>query len=181
NGAESESQNSGSARGRDRRRERDERRGRSGRDRHRSLSPEEAVLPAVTSQHEPEPAPQPFSDDVPAFEVAETVLEAVEEFHETVAEYEPDEEASASYRVDPAGPSEFRQGSTIDESMEPVDAEAVAQVRLDETHGFAADTSHEFTSVQPTGEMISEWPLTPENPTAEPQPSAPIEHETAVQ
>ena len=67
-----ESQSSGSARGRDRRRERDERRGRSGRDRGRSLSPEEAVLPAVTSQHEPEPAAQPFSDDVPAFEVAET-------------------------------------------------------------------------------------------------------------
>src|SRR6185437_9685210 len=180
NGAESESQNSGSARGRDRRRERDERRGRSGRDRHRSLSPEEAVLPAVTSQHEPEPAPQPFSDDVPAFEVAETVLEAVEEFHETVAEYEPDEEASASYRVDPAGPSEFRQGSTIDESMEPVDTKTAVQPRFDETHGFTTDTSHEFTNVQSTGEMISEWPLTQEKAT-ETQPSGPIEHEAAVQ
>src|ERR1700744_6523790 len=65
-----ESFSSGSARGRDRRRERDERRGRSGRE--RSVSPEEAVLPAVTSQHEPEPAARAFSDDVPAFEVAET-------------------------------------------------------------------------------------------------------------
>ena len=207
-----ESYNSGSARGRDRRRERDERRGRPGRN--RSISPEEAVLPAVTSQHEPEPASQPFSDDVPAFEVAETearlelerhaaenvdyaastdvaphaeeapresVLEAVEEFHETVAEYEPGEEASASYRVDPAVPSEFRQSSTIDESIEAVDAESVAEPRFDETHGFA-DASHEFTNVQPTGEMISEWPLTPENSTAvDSQPSAPIEHEAAVQ
>jgi ribonuclease E len=211
NGAESYSSG---ARGRDRRRERDERRGRPGRDRSRSLSPEEAVLPAVTSQHEPEAAPQPFSDDVPAFEIAETearlelerhvagdvvytpstdvaaaeeapsesVLEAVEEFHEVVAEYEPGEEAAASYRVDPAGPSEFRQSSTIDESIEPVDAETVAEVRFDETHGFATDNAHEFTNVQPTGEMISEWPLTPENSTAiEAQPSAPIEHEAAVQ
>ena len=210
-----ESYGSGSARGRDRRRERDERSGRPGRPgRDRSLSPEEAVLPAVTSQHEPEPAPQPFSDDVPAFEVAETearlelerfaaedvdytpstdvapaeeapsesLLELVEEFHETVAEYEPGEAASASYRVDPSGPSEFRQSSTIDESIEPVDAESVAEARFDETHGFATDTGHEFTSVQPTGEMISEWPLTPESSTAvEPQPSAPIEHEGAVQ
>jgi ribonuclease G len=207
-----QSYSSGSVRGRDRRRERDERSGRSGRD--RSLSPEEAVLPAVTSQHAPEPAPQPFSDDVPAFEVAETearleleryaaedvdytpatdvapaeetpresVLELVEEFHETVAEYEPGEAASASYRVDPAGPSEFRQSSTIDESMEPVDAETVAEARFDETHGFAADTAHEFTSVQSTGEMISEWLLTAENSaTVESQPSAPIEHESAVQ
>ncbi len=213
NGAESQA--SGSPRGRDRRRDRDERRGGSpGRER-QSLTPAEAVLPAVTSQHEPEPARQPFSDDVPAFEVAETearfelerhavedvdytpatdvapeddavpnaaVLEAVEEFHEIVAEYEPGEEASAFYRVDPAGPSEFRQSSTIDESIEPVDAETVVEPRFDETHGFASDSTHELTNVQPTGEMISEWPLTPENSTAvESQPSAPIQHETAVQ
>jgi ribonuclease G len=217
NRAESEaagSYSSGSGRGSDRRRDRDQRRGSSGRGRDRSLTPEEAVLPAVTSQHEPEPASQPFSDDVPAFEVAETearfelerhaaeevayvaatdvapaeeapsesVLEAVEEFHETIAEYEPGEEASASYRVDPAVPSEFRQSSTIDESIEPVDAETVAEPRFDETHGFAADSTHEFTNVQPTGEMLSEWPLTPEKSVAvESQPSAPIEHETAVQ
>ncbi|HEV2575666.1 MAG TPA: Rne/Rng family ribonuclease [Acidobacteriaceae bacterium] len=205
---------SGSARGGDRRRERDARRGRSGRERDR-LSPEEAVIPAVTSQHEPEPAPQPFSDDVPSFEVAETqarlelehhvaeesvyapetdvapvsaetssesVLEAVQEFHETVAEYEPGEEASASYRVTPAGQSEFRQSGTVDEAIEPVDAEGVAEPRFDETHGFAGADAHEFTNVQPTGEMISEWPLTPENASAaEAQTAAPIEHESAVQ
>jgi ribonuclease G len=209
-----DSYSSASVHGRDRRRERDERSGRPARGRNRSLSPEEAVLPGVTSQHEPEPASQPFSDDVPAFEVAETearldlehfaaqdveytpatdvapaeetprasVVELVEEFHETVAEYEPGEEASASYRIDPAGPSEFRQSSTIDESIEPVDAEGVAEARFDETRGFASDNAHEFTNVQPTGEMISEWPLTPENATAaESEPGAPIEHETAVQ
>ena len=83
---------------------------------------------------------RPQTDVAPTREEPATapVLEAVEEFHETVAEYEPGEEASASYRVDPAGPSEFRQSSTIDESIEPVDAESVAEPRFDETHGFAA-------------------------------------------
>jgi ribonuclease G len=204
---------SNAARGRDRRRERDQRSGRFGRERQR-LSPEEAVLPGVTSQHEPEAAAQPFSDDVPAFEVAETearlelerhaagdvlytpetdvappseqapaaaVLEAVEEFHETVAEYEPGEEASASYRVTPAGQREFRQTGTVDEAIEPVDSEGVAEARFEETHGFAAENAHEFTNVQPTGEMISEWPLTPEKSSLEPEPTAPIEHESAVQ
>jgi ribonuclease G len=38
-----------------------------------------------------------------------------EELHETVSEYEPGEDASASYRVDPAGPSEFRQPSVLEE------------------------------------------------------------------
>jgi ribonuclease E len=206
-------QASSSSRGRDRRRERDERRGLFGR-KPEQLSPEEAVLPGVTSQHEPEPAPQPLSDDVPAFEVAETearlelerhaaqdvaytpetdiapaddeapsgsVLEAVEEFHETVAEYEPSDEASASYRVDPVGPSEFRQSGTIDESIEPVDAESLVEARFDETHGFAGAETHEFTNVQPTGEMISEWPLTPEKSAEASQAAAPIEHESAVQ
>jgi ribonuclease G len=212
----SEAPSAGSARGRDRRRDRDEKRGRFGRGRDRSLSPEEAVLPGVTSQHEPEPAALPLSDDVPSFEVAETearmelehhaasdvayaaetdsapvsaeaatasVFEAVEEFHETVSEYEPGEAASASYRVDPAGTSEFRQTSTIDESIEPVDAETVVEPRFDETHGFAAADAHELTNVQPTGEMISEWPLTPEKTAAaeEAQAGAPIEHEAAVQ
>ena len=202
-----------SSRGRDRRRERDERSGRFGRNRDRSLSPEEAVLPGVTSQHEPEAASQPLSDDVPSFEVAETearlelehhaggdvtyaaetdsapaseeaatvsAFEAVEEFHETVAEYEPGEEASASYRVDPSGPSEFRQTSTIDEAIEPVDAEGVVEPRFDETHGFAAADVHELTNVQPTGEMISEWPLTPEQSSGV-EAAAPIAHEAAVQ
>ncbi len=200
----------GSARGRDRRRERDERRGRFGRERER-LTPEEAVLPGVTSQHEPEPASQPISDDVPGFEVAatearlelerhavqspetdvapvayetptESVFEAVEEFHETVAEYEPGEEASASYRVPPAGQSEFRQSGTIDEATEPVDAKGVAEARFSETRGFAGADAHEFTNVQPTGEMISEWPLTPEKTAdTDAQSAAPIEHESAVQ
>ena len=75
---EARSSDAGSeVRGRDRRRERDEKRGR-GRER---LTPEEAVLPGVTSQHEPEAAAQPFSDDVPGFEVAETEARMELEHH----------------------------------------------------------------------------------------------------
>jgi ribonuclease G len=203
--------------GRDRRRERDQQRGRSGGGTESPLTPAEAVLPAVTSQHEPERSAMPFSDDVPGFEVAETearldlehraahgaeyeaqtdfapadaeapsepVLEAVEEFHETVAEYEPGDDASASYRVDPAGPSEFRQSGTVDEANTPVDAEGFAEVRFNENHGLEAEGAHAFTTVQPTGEMLSEWPLTPEAKVASEeiaQAGAPIEHEAAVQ
>ncbi|HEX4155421.1 MAG TPA: Rne/Rng family ribonuclease [Acidobacteriaceae bacterium] len=206
---------SAGAGGRGRRRDRDEQRGRFGRGGERSLTPAEAVLPAVTSQHEPERAAEPLSDDVPAFEVAETearlelehraaenvayepltdvaaaefetpVLEAVEEFHETIAEYEPGEEASASYRVNAAGQREFRQSGTVDETTEPVDAESVVEPRFAESHGFVGEAgAHEFTTVQPTGEMISEWPLTPEAgavPEEIAQPAAPIAHEAAVQ
>ncbi|MGD0649122.1 MAG: Rne/Rng family ribonuclease, partial [Acidobacteriaceae bacterium] len=74
------------------------------------------------------------------------------EFEETSAEYEPEENASASFRVDPAGAREFRQGSTVDEP--------------------------EFTSLQPTGELISE---VAHAEIVHADPTAPIEHEAVVQ
>ena len=207
-----ESVDRGDPGGRDRRRERDERRGRPGQQTYAStaLTPAEAVMPGVTSQHEPEFLP--LSDDAPAFELGETeerieveqelaadvmyepvtdlapastkpsqtLLEAVEEFHEVVAEYEPGDEASASFRVDPAGPSEFRQNAPSEELYD----EEFAAVRFEEHGTLSADAAeHEFTSVQPTGEMISEEPLTPETeaaPLDAVQPAAPIEHEASV-
>jgi len=177
------SQDSGE-RGGDRRRDRDDRRGRGGREprgdqraargdaqrdsqgdfqtaysgRPRGIDPAEAVQPAVTSQHEPEATFLPLHEDGSAMET-KSLPEPVE-FQETVAEYEPGEDASASYRVDPVGPSEFRQGSTVDELEEH------------------AASEHTFTAVQPTGEMISdvsEAEILPRHP------AAPIEHEAAVQ
>ena len=156
-----ESAERGSYRGRDR----DGRRGRGGRDqrdaqtaysgRPRGLDPAEAVQPAVTSQHEPEDTVLPLQEDGSDVEhaIAAETPETVE-FQETVAEYEPGEDASASYRIDPSGPSEFRQGSSVEE------------------------LEHTFTAVQSTGEMISE---VPEAESAEQHPSAPIAHESAVQ
>jgi ribonuclease G len=112
----------------------------------------------VTSQHEPEDVVLPLHEDGSDAERT-ALLESPEtpetvEFQETVAEYEPGEDASASYRVDPSGPSEFRQGSSVEE------------------------LEHTFTAVQSTGEMISE---VPEAESAEQHPSAPIAHESAVQ
>ena len=206
--------------GRDRRRDRDQQRQGGRTEFHsqsprRELDPSEAVLPAVTSQHEPEETILPLSDDAPAYEIQafeeeqkveahdslhtiyepqyesqtdvapleaeaklEPVFEAVEElhetvveFHETTSEYEPGEEASASYRVDPAGPSEFRQ------SAPDSDAEFVATLPEE----VESEPVHEFTTVQPTGEMISEPVHAEIAPQATENPAAPIEHEHAVQ
>ena len=194
-------------RGRDRRRGRDEQRGR-GRDGQREsaprteyraeptvIDPAEAVLPAVSSGHdvaeseyEPQYVGQTDLAPVEAVETAaqheaefeeaiasvhdaelreaEELPEAVEpepEFHETTAEYEPEENASASFRVDPAGAREFRQSGV----EEPV-VEAVH------------DVGHEpeFTSLQPTGELISE---VAHAETLHADPTSPIEHEAVVQ
>jgi ribonuclease G len=180
-------------RGRDRRRGRDDQKGRGGnresaprteyRAEPRGIDPAEAVLPAVTSQHdvaqseyEPKWAGQtdlarvevlePAAEHEAEFEESISELhdaelqEATElpepEFHETTAEYEPEENASASYRVAPAGAREFRQGSTVEEPV----------------------AEHELTSLQPTGELISE---VAHAEIVHPDPTAPIEHETVVQ
>jgi ribonuclease E len=195
----------GGDRGRDRRRGRDEQRGRGGRDGNRDAAPKaeysaaprgidpaEAVLPAVTSQHDvveseyephypaqtdlaPVETNEPVAEHEAEFEAAvgehrgAEALEAEAEFHETTMEYEPEENASASFRVDPAGQREFRQSSLIEERgiEEPV---------AEETHTPVME--HEFTTLQPTGELISEVAHTE---TKHADPTAPIEHETVVQ
>jgi ribonuclease E len=173
-------------RGRDRRRGRDEQRGRGGRDGQqdsaprdearseyraepRGIDPAEAVLPAVSSAHdvreseyEPGFAPKwaaqtdlaPIETLEPAaaheaeFEEAISERHDVElpepEFHETTAEYEPEENASASFRVDPAGAREFRQSSVPEELV-------VEELVVNEPA-----PEPEFTTLQPTGELISE-------------------------
>jgi ribonuclease E len=181
----------GGDRGSDRRRGRDRDRDRGGRGNRdsreaaprteyraepRAIDPSEAVQPAVSSQHdlaerEYEPTYVVETDilDVeqetlsePSVDLVEEFQEAVAEFHETTTEYEPGNDASASYRVDPVSPREFRQSSTVDE-FEAEEMSAAA---------------HQFTTLQPTGELISEI----EQPDAAATESiAPIEHETAVQ
>ncbi len=134
--------------------------------------PSEALLSAVEHLHE---------TVAMAAEPAATVDASlpVEEFHEETTEYEP-EEASASYRVDPVSPSEFRQGSA-------------GELAEDEEMLAAGDEArHEFTSLQASGEMLSEPPSevagadaagdamkTPAL-TESTHPTSPIEHETAI-
>jgi ribonuclease G len=79
--------------------------------------------------------------------VAEPESEVEPELEETTREYEP-EEASASYRVDPAPPREFRQASPAVE--EPV--EELAEERVEEL----AKEPHQFTAISETGNMFSE-------------------------
>jgi ribonuclease G len=121
-------------------------------------------------------------------------------------DYEP-HEASASYRVDPVAPSEFRQsGSTLEPPVEleepttaptsthtitPVPSEHPAKLHSD-IDAVAADSAepavaaHDVTSIAASGEMISEpIELVPEAahhpaPIDTPEPASPIRHEGAV-
>ena len=88
-------------------------------------------------------------------------------------EYEPSE-ASASYRVDPAPPSEFRQSApAIEEELfeEEVISEPVAEpvASFEPVHD---DSAHEFTSIFPTGEMHSEPVALTTQDLVAPAPSA---------
>ena len=149
----------------------------------RGIDPAEAVLPAVSSGHDvaerdyephyagqtdlaPVEALEPVAEHEAEFEEAISELhdaelqEAAElpelELHETTAEYEPEENASASFRVDPAGTREFRQSGGVEEpAAEP-----------------------ELTNLQPTGELISE---VAHAEMVQTDPTAPIEHEAVVQ
>jgi ribonuclease E len=174
-------------RGGNRRRGRDEQRGRGGREERprtetprafsaapRGMDAAEATQPAVSTGHdvverEYEPVYEPVhamqNDALPVeAKLVEEFHEAITEFHETTTEYEPGEDASASYRVDPAGTSEFRQSGSVEE-FDAVETE----------HGTA---DHEFTSVQAGGEMVSEA-IAEDHAVA--SPTAPIAHESAVQ
>jgi len=193
----------GAERGRNRRRGRDEQRGRGGREVNRDaaprtefraeprgMDPAEAVQPAVTSQHDvaeseyephypvqtdlaPVETNEPVAEHEAEFEAAVGELREAEiseeaDFHETelretTTEYEPEENASASFRVDPAGQREFRQSVPVEEIL----AETPAEV-----------AEHEFTTLQPTGELISE---VEHAEIKQADPTAPIAHEAAVQ
>jgi ribonuclease E len=65
----------------------------------------------------------------------------VEEVHEVVVpvDYEPTD-ASASYRIDPVAPSEFRQSAPVLEESEVVEAAEVA-----ETHAIETSSAHRVT------------------------------------
>ena len=122
------------------------------------LEPSEAVLPPVSSGHDTEEAEQPVESmyQGPA-EIIEESQEPIAEFQEITTEYEPEEDASASYRIDPAGPSEFRQSSVMEEfpveevheqhaepHMEHLAKEAIAEpsVEIEEQHIEHHETEH---------------------------------------
>ncbi len=102
-----------------------------------------AATPEASVQHVPGPvaveAPQP----TPQVEV----------------EYEP-ENASASYRVDPVPPSEFRQSAPVLEPVQEPVQEAQPgpqpEAAAEATAEPVATEPHDVTAITPSGEMISE-------------------------
>ncbi|HEY4382313.1 MAG TPA: Rne/Rng family ribonuclease [Acidobacteriaceae bacterium] len=122
-------------------------------------------------------APEPIVASVEAVPVA-PVAAAPEPILHVEAEYEPSE-ASASYRIDPAAPSEFRQSApTLEPPVE--EAEPIAEPET------PAAELHDVTAIAASGEMLSEpAELLPAHsqhpaPIETPEPASPIHHEGAV-
>ena len=163
--------------------------------RHRRSEPRQEL------RNNPEPHAQVIQepDGVSVVEIPEEQPEVAEALHPELAaaahshheepkpttpvEYEPIE-ASASYRVDPVAPSEFRQSApTIEPPVETQPEHAADQPAATQFERFdwqtdAAPVAHELTDIHATGEMVSEAPaVTPQETT---EASAPIQHETAI-
>ena len=151
----------------------------------------EAVSETVIAEQQAVPA---GSEAVAAAPETETPAVAAAE-----TEYEP-EEASASYRVDPIAPSEFRhsgffESETIEAGTIEVAASEGAAPALDTTgvppppppfvaESVAAETAagHAVTSISETGEMYSEPEMPAVVVAAESveQETSPMLHETAI-
>ncbi|MCU1319421.1 MAG: ribonuclease, Rne/Rng family [Edaphobacter sp.] len=139
----------------------------------------EAMHPEVAATHQEEPKPA------------------------TPGEYEPTE-ASASYRVDPVAPSEFRQSaptveppvetspeshveSPIESHVEPQAPSVTSYEKFDwqteEAPSASVDVApapHELTTLHATGEMSSEVSVPAVTPQETAEQTAPIQHETAI-
>ncbi len=135
-----------------------------------SIPPYFAESVAVT---ESQPEPPINSTFVPPPPMPTEMLQRLEAKVEN--EYEP-AEASASYRVDPVAPSEFRQPvqvveeQTVRETVRPATG-ADAQDHATEGEG-AAPTEHQLTSIFATGEMHSEAVEMTTQDLVAPSPSA---------
>ena len=142
-------------------------------DSHGPPAPEVEIVPEPTAYSAPATtgvAPPPFPEAVAAPDPTPHIE----------VEYEP-AEASVSYRVDPAPPSEFRQSAPV---LEPPVEEAPVEVAVEEAVPVAEH--HDITTISPTGEMFSEpVEVLPEvtshpAPIETPEPTSPIHHEGAI-
>jgi ribonuclease E len=99
-------------------------------------------------------------------EVAEALIApAIEPVPQEPVEYEP-VEASASYRIDPVAPSEFRQSASVIETPE----EQPEQVAVETTEHVAASSVHTITPAPE--ETVAELHVSQPEPVVE-QPAAP--------
>ena len=99
-------------------------------------------------------------------EVEQTSQEAQKAPVTEPVEYEPGEDASVSYRVDPIPPSEFRQNppvaqvEIVHEPVEEVTAEETPEPAVHAEHVAAeGSANHEMTTVHASGEMESAAPV----------------------
>jgi ribonuclease G len=158
----------------------------------RDARPDRIAPPAVATAAHREPA-NPFTpaagvaqepvapsvDQAPGNQAPEIAQDASPFVPDTApaVEYEPTE-ASASHRVDPLPVSEYRQSAP---TLEP----SAAPEATPEPSGPAAE-AHDITSINATGEMLSEpveiVPDLPSHPAPMevPEPASPIRHEGAV-
>jgi ribonuclease E len=85
------------------------------------------------------------------------VVAAPEQSPQIEVEYEP-ENASASHRIDPVPPSEFRQSAPVLEPVPVALQEAQPELQPEVAAEAAAESvaeAHDITSITPAGEMIS--------------------------
>ncbi len=170
----------------------------------RQMDPAKAVLPPVSSGHdvaesEYEPISAGQTDLAPVegldaaaaheaeFEDAISELHDAElqeaedlpdpEFHETTMEYEPEENAAVSFRLDPSGAREFRHGGSVAEPQESVspaqEPDAAAFVEAAAVQAPADSAQPHAAAAQPPAERIAA--LQPVGLTSDdrPVPSAP--------
>ena len=133
----------------------------------------EDLQPQVTEQAEAASSVEAAAVIPEAVETEHVDEIAVEQTHESVppTEYEP-VNASASYRIDPVAPSEFRQSaSAVDEATEQVEESSAHEEE---------PSAHEFTAIHATGEMATEPPVAAFVPEQATEPASPIEHEKAI-
>ncbi|HWB31835.1 MAG TPA: Rne/Rng family ribonuclease [Acidobacteriaceae bacterium] len=147
-------------------RDRDRRGRRRGNERPSFSEPvaEASDVPAFDAAPVPEAEPAPVTEP-PALQAPAPAIEN---------EYEPTE-ASASYRVDPVPPSEFRQSTPVLEPEHEAPAETAAH---DVTSISAAGEMHS----EPVEEIVSAQPAHAAHPAPiEPaEPADPIRHEAAI-
>ena len=123
-----------------------------------AVHPEIVTEPAPLVHDVPEVAVEEHHA-VPETRVAAAPVAEVQE-HELVEEtheFEP-EHASASYRVDPAAPSEFRVSSVVEEEVAPAEHELSPDEILEEAvaHEEAAPAAYEFEQQQEEFEPANE-------------------------
>ena len=98
----------------------------------------------------------PVAQEPVAVAAPEAVVAAAPEPTPQVeTEYEP-EDASASHRVDPVPPSEFRQSTPTVEPVQEPQTEAPTEVAAEPPANEPASEAHEVTSITPAGQMLSE-------------------------